>query len=83
MNNFDKEVIGLQQGKESSLCYFMDQYSHALHFYAFKIIKDRDIAREIVSEAFLSYGKRKRTFMPRKALNPSYTLLQGTNVWTI
>jgi len=68
MNTFDKEVIGLQQGKESSLCYFMDQYSHALHFYAFKIIKDRDIAREIVSEAFFKLWEKKENFHAEESI---------------
>ncbi len=68
MNNFDKEVIGLQQGKESSLCYFMDQYSHALHFYAFKIIKDRDIAREIVSESFCKLWEKKENFHAEESI---------------
>ncbi len=62
MNNFDKEVIDLQKGDESAIRFFMDQYSHALHFHAYKIIKDKNIAREIVSEAFVKLWEKRENF---------------------
>jgi len=62
MIDLEKEVSKLQQGDESALCFFMDQYSHALHFHVFKIIKNKDIAREIVSDAFVKLWERRENF---------------------
>ena len=62
MIDFDREVFDLQGGKESALSFFMDQYSHALHFHAYKIIKDQDIAREMVSDAFVKLWQKKENF---------------------
>ncbi len=59
MIDFDREVTNLQQGQESALCFFMDQYSHALHFHAYKFVKNKDVAREIVSDAFVKLWERR------------------------
>ncbi|WP_156307659.1 RNA polymerase sigma factor [Sphingobacterium endophyticum] len=62
MIDFDREVTNLQQGQESALCFFMDQYSHALHFHAYKFVKNKDVAREIVSDAFVKLWERRLNF---------------------
>ena len=68
MMDFDREVISLQEGKESALCFFMDQYSHALHFYAYKIIKNQDIAREMISDAFVKLWEKKENFQASESI---------------
>lgn len=62
MIDFDREVTNLQHGQESALCFFMDQYSHALHFHAYKFVKNKDVAREIVSDAFVKLWERRLNF---------------------
>ncbi|TDS13181.1 RNA polymerase sigma factor [Sphingobacterium paludis] len=62
MDKFDKQIADLQQGKETALCFFMDQYATALQFFAFKFIRDKEASSEIVSDAFVKLWERRSTF---------------------
>lgn len=62
MDAFNKQVADLQIGKETALSFFMDRYAHALHFFAYKLIKDKQISSEIVSDAFVKLWERREHF---------------------
>ncbi|WP_166332454.1 RNA polymerase sigma factor [Sphingobacterium chungjuense] len=62
MDKFDKQISDLQQGKETALCFFMDQYASALQFFAFKLTKDKEASAEIVSDAFVKLWNRRLNF---------------------
>lgn len=62
MDKFEKQISDLQRGKETALCFFMDQYASALQFFAFKLIKDKEASAEIVSDAFVKLWERRRNF---------------------
>ncbi|MFD1771454.1 RNA polymerase sigma factor [Sphingobacterium suaedae] len=42
----------LQFGNELGLRYFMSRFAEGLHFFAYSITKNREVAEEIVSESF-------------------------------
>lgn len=48
----DQYLYQLQKGSETGLRYFMSKYSKPLRFYAFSILRDREVAEEIVSDSF-------------------------------
>jgi len=48
----DQYLYQLQKGSETGLRYFMSKYSIPLRFYAFSILRDREVAEEIVSDSF-------------------------------
>lgn len=62
MKTFDRQVADLQIGKEKALSFFMDAYAQPLHFFAFKIVKDREAISEIVSDAFVKLWERRENF---------------------
>ncbi|MCL7987289.1 sigma-70 family RNA polymerase sigma factor [Sphingobacterium sp. lm-10] len=62
MDKFDKQIVDLQQGKETSLCFFMDEYAAALQFFAFKMIGHKEASAEIVSDSFVKLWDRRTHF---------------------
>lgn len=49
----DKQAMAFQTGDEKALEYFFVKFHSALTLYAFQWVKDRQVAEEIVSEAFV------------------------------
>ncbi|WP_437920436.1 sigma-70 family RNA polymerase sigma factor [Sphingobacterium sp. LRF_L2] len=68
MDTFDKQISDLHAGRETALCFFMDQYGQALHFFAYKIIKDSAASSDIVSEAFVKLWERRTQFQRSESL---------------
>ncbi|TYP98393.1 RNA polymerase sigma-70 factor (ECF subfamily) [Sphingobacterium allocomposti] len=62
METFDKQISDLKTGKETALRFFMDQYAQPLRFFAYKLIKDKPVATEIVSDAFVKLWERRLQF---------------------
>lgn len=62
IKNVEQQLVDLRAGKETSLSFFMDQYAHSLRFFALKMIKDRLIAEEIISDAYVKLWDRKENF---------------------
>lgn len=54
-----KYVEFLSLGNESGLQYFMEQLGDPLHFFAFKITKNKEVSEEIISEAFYKLWQRR------------------------
>ena len=48
----DQYLQQLQQGSEAGLRYFMSKYTKPLRFFAFSILRDKEVAKEIVSDSF-------------------------------
>lgn len=49
----ERQAIAFQQGDEAALAYFFREFHSALTFYAARWVKNRQIAQEIASEAFV------------------------------
>lgn len=62
MKNIQEKISELQSGKEAGLVYFMEEYSHKLRFFSFKIVKDKNIAEEIMADAFIKLWDRRANF---------------------
>lgn len=58
----EQHLTNLRLGNESALSYFMDLYSHNLHFFAYKLIRDKDSIPEIISESFVKVWQRRTQF---------------------
>ena len=56
-----KYVDILCMGNELGLKYFIAQLGEPLHFFAFKITKNKEVSEEIVSEAFCKLWQRRET----------------------
>ncbi|ERJ60908.1 RNA polymerase sigma factor [Sphingobacterium paucimobilis] len=54
-----KYVEILCLGHEAGLQYFIAQFGEPLHFFAYKITKNREVSEEIVSESFCKLWQRK------------------------
>lgn len=55
-------LTNLRLGSESALSYFMDLYSHNLHFFAYKLVRDKDTIPEIISESFVKLWQYRAQF---------------------
>lgn len=62
MIKIEKHLANLRLGNESALSYFMDLYSHNLHFFAYKLVRDKDAIPEIISESFVKLWKNRTQF---------------------
>lgn len=58
----EEQLTNLRLGSESALSYFMDLYSHNLHFFAYKLVRDKDIIPEIISESFIKLWQNRTQF---------------------
>ncbi|MBD1429796.1 RNA polymerase sigma factor [Sphingobacterium litopenaei] len=58
----EENLANLRLGKESALSYFMDLYSHNLHFFAYKLVRDKDSIPEIISDSFVKLWKHRADF---------------------
>lgn len=58
----NQQVLNLQEGNEAALSFFISSYSQKLLFFAFKIVKDKSIAEEIASDAFVKLWERRANF---------------------
>lgn len=57
----EKYIDELNKDKESALRYFIKKYEDSLGFYAYKLIRNREAAEEIVSEAFFRLWQNRTT----------------------
>ncbi|MEJ5055303.1 RNA polymerase sigma factor [Sphingobacterium sp. MYb382] len=62
MNNADQQVVYLQDGRESAMSFFIKEFSQPLLFFAWKIVKDKSVAEELVSDAFVKLWERRSNF---------------------
>lgn len=62
MNNVDQHVKHLQDGRESAMSFFIREFSKPLLFFAWKIVKDKSTAEELVSDAFVKLWERRSNF---------------------
>ncbi|MFZ4261979.1 sigma-70 family RNA polymerase sigma factor [Sphingobacterium sp. HJSM2_6] len=62
------QVVDLKAGNEKALCFFMKVHSQALHFFTFKIVKDNQIATEIVSDAFVKLWEKRTDMLQADAI---------------
>jgi RNA polymerase sigma factor (sigma-70 family) len=58
----EEHLTNLRLGSESALSYFMDLYSHNLHFFAYKLVRDKDAIPEIISESFVKLWYHRSQF---------------------
>ncbi|MGN0002253.1 MAG: RNA polymerase sigma factor [Sphingobacterium composti] len=58
----EDQLTNLRLGSESALSYFMDLYSHNLHFFAYKLVRDKDSIPEIISESFVKLWQHRTQF---------------------
>lgn len=57
MNDPLKHLEDFRLGQESGLRYFIGKFGHALRFFAYSIIRDKEAAEEIVSDSFYKLWK--------------------------
>ncbi|MCS4225299.1 RNA polymerase sigma factor [Sphingobacterium sp. BIGb0165] len=62
MKKLDQHVLDLQDGKEAALASLIDEFSEKLLFFAYKIVKDKNIAEEIISDSFIKLWERRGNF---------------------
>jgi RNA polymerase sigma-70 factor (family 1) len=72
MDELNKQISDLREGKEAALSFLMDQYARVLHFFAYKLIKDSQTSSEIVSDAFIKLWERRQHF---EAIEPIKSFL--------
>lgn len=58
----EEYLTNLRLGSEAALSYFMDIYSHNLHFFAYKLVRDKDSIPEIISESFVKLWHHRTQF---------------------
>jgi len=58
----EEHLTNLRLGSETALSYFMDIYSHNLHFFAYKLLRDKDTIPEIISESFVKLWQHRTQF---------------------
>jgi len=63
-----QQVLNLQEGIETALSFFINAFSQKLFFFAFKIVKDKSIAEEIASDAFVKLWERRHNFHTEDAI---------------
>lgn len=64
-NNFNtvtEYILSFQKGEEKGFSFFLREYHAALCYFSFRIIKDKDNAEDIVSEAYLKLWERHAGF---------------------
>jgi RNA polymerase sigma-70 factor (family 1) len=64
-NNFNtvaEYILSFQKGEEKGFSFFFREYHAALCFFSFRIVKDKDNAEDIVSEAYLKLWERHAGF---------------------
>lgn len=64
MKKFDSDLeaaLSFQRGEEIGFDFFFKKLRHPLVWYAMNIVKDKDIAEDMVSEAFLKIWKNRAT----------------------
>ena len=49
--------LSLKEGKEAGLTFYMSKFGSALRFFAYSIVKDKQVAEEIVSDSFYKLWK--------------------------
>lgn len=59
-------VAQLQAGDETALSKLYDMYSSALYGLIFQIIKDEDLAQDILQEAFVNIWKKAKSYDNKK-----------------
>lgn len=62
MVTIEEQLTNLRLGSESALSFFMDMYSHNLHFFAYKLVRDKDIIPEVISESFVKLWMHRTQF---------------------
>lgn len=53
-------IFGLKQGSPKAYSHMVDTYHNMLCFYAFKLAKDHDLAKDIVQNVFISIWRMRR-----------------------
>ena len=64
-NNFNtvtEYILSFQKGEEKGFSFFFREYHAALCYFSFRIIKDKDNAEDIVSEAYVKLWERHSGF---------------------
>lgn len=70
MNDIKKQFADLQQGKEAALCFFMETYSTALQFFAFRLTRNKEASSEIVSDSFVKLWDRREQLEGNDNIKP-------------
>lgn len=52
-----------QAGEESVLAYFVSTYSKPLRFFAYNLLRNKQVAEEIVSDSFYKLWERRQNFV--------------------
>lgn len=68
MEKVDIQLQDLRAGREHALGFFMDLLTHELHFFALKLVREPDIATEIVSDSFIKLWQRRDNFHALESL---------------
>jgi RNA polymerase sigma-70 factor (ECF subfamily) len=66
------------RGDTASFARLYDQYSEAAYSLALRVVRDRDLAADVVQEAFLAVWKQAKTFNARRG-QPSTWILTVTH----
>ncbi len=54
------QIVELKTGNEKAICFFMKLHSQSLHFFTQNIVKNNQIATEIVSDAFVKLWEKRK-----------------------
>lgn len=63
-------MLAFQQGEEKGFTYFFNLLYPSLVYYAFRILKDRQAAEDVVEDAFIKIWERHSTFTNSQAIKP-------------
>src|SRR5690606_28746769 len=63
MATIEENLTNLRLGSESALSFFMDMYSHNLHFFAYKLVRDKDTIPDVISESFFKLWAHRTYFI--------------------
>jgi RNA polymerase sigma-70 factor (family 1) len=61
-------VLAFQRGEEQGFTYFFNELYPALLYYAFRIVRDRAIAEDVVGESFIKIWERHSQFSHPKVI---------------
>lgn len=74
-----------RDGEEKGFTYYFEAFYPAMLFYAFRLVKDRLIAENIVEESFIRLWKKRRNYRTEKEIRLELynKVASGANAWII
>ena len=74
-----------RDGEEKGFIYYFESFYAAMLFYAFRLVKDRVIAENIVEESFVRLWKKRRNYKTEKEIRLELynRVANSANAWVI